>query len=191
MTLAMFKLESFTAPQAGQATEMVYGQDAIDRAYAEGLASGLARKDDDELRNLGSGLERLGRALGDDAERRAALRNEAVAALAPILDAIVDSLAPADRSRQLEAALRDELSRLARMSSPLRARVACGQRLRELVEHCCAETGIEGVDLVDADSDRISLSLQGGRIDLSPEKIAQDIRALISELKEDDTSWTN
>lgn len=190
MTLALFKLESFSAAQAGPAAQALYGQEAIDHAFAEGVASGLARREDDELRNLGAGLERLSRALGEDAERRTVLRNEAVAALAPILEAIVDSMAPADRSRQLESALQDELARLARLSSPLRARIACGPRLRGMIERCCAEAGIGEIDLTDTGSDRISLSLQGGRIELSPEKIAQDIRALISELKEDDPSWT-
>lgn len=189
MTLAIFRLESFGEARSRHFPEALFGREAVDNAFAEGLAQGLARKDDDELRNLGAGLERLCRALGEDDERRAALRHEAVNALAPILNAILDSVAPAGGSARLEAALRNELSRLAQLSSPLRVRIACGPRLRGLVERCCAELGLSGLELTDFETDRISLILQGGRIEVSPEKITEDIRALISELNEDDTTW--
>lgn len=191
MTLAMFKLESFSAANAARTPEPLYDQGAVDEAFARGLTEGLARKDDEQLRTLGAGLERLARALADDAMRRAALRDEAVSALAPILEAILDNLMPASESRRIETALRDELGRLAQMAQPLRAKIACGSRLRAMVERCLAEQGLEAIEITEGDSDRISLSLQGGRIEFSPEQVALDIRALISELKEDDTTWTH
>ncbi|MBU3028610.1 hypothetical protein [Paracoccus marinaquae] len=190
MTFALFKLESFSATQPGLAAGTVYGPDDLDQAYARGLTEGLARREDEQMRNLAAGLERLGHALIDDSARRAALREEAVTALAPVLDAIVGSLTPAGESQRLETALREELSRLARLATPLRARIACGPRLRGLVERCLAAEGIDGVEVEDIDSDRISLSLQGGRIELSPRQITEDIRALLAELKEDKPTWT-
>lgn len=189
MTLALYKLESFSG--AGKRAEPMFGKDQIDQAFANGLSEGLARKDDEQLRHLAAGLERLSRALAEDDARRAALRDDAVAALAPILDAIIDNLAPAAESHRLEAALRGELARLAQLSTPLRARIACCHRLRGMVERCLAETGLDAIELTEAETDRISLSLQGGRIEISPDQIAQDIRALISELKKDDSSWTH
>ncbi|MDP5308575.1 hypothetical protein [Paracoccus spongiarum] len=184
MTLAHFKLESFSAASAGMA-EMIFGKAELDQAYADGLAEGLTRREDEQLRNLGAGLERLAQALADDEARRIALRDEAARALAPILDAILDSIAPAADSLRLQGALRDELTRLARLGTPLRARIACGPRLRGLVERCLEEAGLAGIELSEAEADKICLSLQGGRIEISPAQIAQDIRALISELKED------
>lgn len=191
MTLAMFKLESFSSALAGHGAELTYDREAVDRAHADGVAEGLAQKEDEQLRNLGAGLARLARALGDDAERRAALRAEAVGALSPILDAILDNLAPTAESKRLQEALTAELGRLAQMAAPLRARITCSERLRGLVTRCLAETGIEGIEIEQSETDRISLSLQGGRIEFSPDRLTKDIRALISELKENDPSWTH
>lgn len=191
MTLALFKLESFTSALAGHGADLCYDKGALERAFADGLAEGLARKDDEQMRNLGAGLDRLARAVGDDEQRRAALRDEAVAALSPILDAILDNLAPAAQSRRLETELTGELTRLAQMAAPLRARISCSERLRGLVERCLAESGIDGIELTETPTDRISLSLHGGRIEFSTDRVAWDIRALISELKEDDTTWSH
>lgn len=191
MTAAMFRLESFSGSQHATSAEATRLREAVDHAYASGFSDGMARKEDDQLRSLSAGLDRLSRALCDDEARLAVIRREAVAALAPILEAIVDSMAPASASRRLEAALRDELARLARMSAPLQAHISCGAQLRLMAERCVAESGLAGIELTDSASDRISLSLRGGRIELSPDEITQGIRALIAELKEDDATWTH
>lgn len=190
MTLALFKLESFTPQHPGGIAEAIYAKSDLDEAYANGLADGLSRKEDDEMRNLAAGLKRLEHALAEDGARRIELRNEAVATLLPLLEAIVDGMAPAHDGRRLETALRDELARLAHLATPLRARIACGAQLRGVVERCLSEGGIDGIELIETDGACISLSLQGGRIEISPEKIARDIRALLAELIEDENTWT-
>lgn len=191
MTLAVFKLESFTAA-AAQGAQQAFAREALDQAFADGLAEGMARQQDEQARTLNAGLERLSRALADDDARRAELRREAVAALAPILAQILDCLAPAAESHRLESALTEELLRLSRTAPPLRASIACGPSLRAMVDRCLAERGLEGIEVTAADSDRISLSLQGGRIELDPARVLDDIRALIAEINGNETSsWTH
>ncbi len=191
MSLAVFKLESFGAAVAAQGGSLTFGREALDQAFADGLAEGMARQQDEQARTLTAGLERLSRALADDEARRAELRREAVAALAPILAQILDCLAPAAQSRRLEAALTEELLRLSRAAPPLRASIACGPSLRAMVERCLADCGLEGIEVTASDAERISLSLQGGRIELDPARVAQDIRALITEINGNETSWTH
>ena len=108
MTLAAFKLESFSAAVAAQGAALTFSREALDQAFADGLAEGMARQQDEQARTLNAGLERLARALTDEDARRAELRCEAVAALAPILSQILDCLVPAADSRRLEAALTEE-----------------------------------------------------------------------------------
>lgn len=202
----MFKLESFSAALAAQGPQPTFTQDALDQAYADGLAHGIARQADEQARTLNAGLDHLARALADDETRRDALRHEAVGALVPILAQILDCLAPAAQSRRLEAALTQELLRLSRSAPPLRASIACGPSLRAMVDRCLADCGLDGIDVTETDAERISLSLGGGRIDLDPARVADDIRALIGEingsnpdgttpdgpkLEGDDTSWTH
>ena len=196
MTLAAFKLESFSAAVAAQGAALTFSREALDQAFADGLAEGMARQQDEQARTLNAGLERLARALTDEDARRAELRCEAVAALAPILSQILDCLVPAADSRRLEAALTEELLRLSRQGQPLRASIACSPALRAMVDRCLADCGLGGIEVTDSDGDRISLSLQGGRIDLDPARVANDIRALLSEITGpksdgDETSWTH
>lgn len=191
MTLAMFKLESFTTALAGHGAKLCYDRQALEKAHADGVAEGLARQEDDQMRNLCAGMDRLARALSDDEQRRAALRSEAVTALSPIFDAILDNLAPAAESKRLEIALTEELSRLAQMATPLRAQIACGAGLRDLVERCLTESGLDNIEISEVPADRISLSLQGGHIEFAPDRIAAGIRALIAEIKEKETPWTH
>lgn len=188
MSLAMFKLESFSTVPTGQ--QPVFDQDAVDQAYANGLAEGLARQADEQMRALSAGLERICEALRDDQGRRIQLRQEAVTALTPVLEQILDCLAPAAQSRRLEEALNQQLQRLAQDARPLSIRVACGSGLRDMVERCLASLGLSEFELVTDERDRISLSLEGGHIELSPERTAGEIRALIAEIKGDE-SWTH
>lgn len=191
MSFAVLKLESFSAAVAAQGAALTFSREALDQAYADGLAEGIARQQDEQARTLNAGLDRLARALADDEARRAELRREAVEALAPILAQILDCLAPAAESRRLEAALSAELLRLSRMAPPLRASIACGPSLRALVDRCLADCGLEGIDVTETDSERIALSLQGGRIELEPARVAEGIRALIAEINGSETSWTH
>lgn len=192
MTLAAFKLESFGAAVAAQGAALSFTREALDQAFADGVAEGRARQHEEQVRTLNAGLDRLAGALAEDEARRADLRREAVEALAPVLAQILDCLAPAAESRRLEAALTEELVRLSRQSRPLRASIACGPSLRAMVDRCLAETGLEGIEVTESEAERISLSLQGGRIELDPARVADDIRALVTEISENGAaSWTH
>lgn len=191
MSIAMFKLESFTAAMADQGARVTYDKESLDRAFSDGFAQGQALAEREQMRNLSVGLERLAQAVRDDEARRAGLRQEALASLAPVLDQILDCLAPIGESRRLEAALIDQLSRLSREGQPLRASISCSPRMRDMVERCLAATGLEEIVVTAAEGDRISLALTGGRIEFSPDRMAAEIRELIAEIKGDETSWTH
>lgn len=191
MSLAMFKLESFSNALTDRGAVVTFAQEDLDQAYADGRADGRAQAEDADLRTLGAGLERLAASLAADESRRQQLRQEAVDALYPLLTQIVDLLAPPSSSRRLEEALRAELTHLAQRSQPVTARIACSDRLRVLVDRCLSDAGLTGIEIEPAASDRIVVTLQGGRIEITPETIAQDIRALLEEINEDQTPWTH
>lgn len=189
MRSAVIKLESFT--RTGPYPDAAFDQQALDKAYADGLSEGLSRHEDEQMRNLGAGIARLTTALAEDGARRASLRSEAVTALLPLLGELLDALTPAPVSQRLERSLTEELTRLSRCSQPLRARIICNERLRAIVERSLAESGASGIEIDTAETDHISLSLQGGRIEFSQDDMARQIRALIAEIREDEPSWTH
>lgn len=190
MANAAIKLESFTPARQCPAA-VTYSQDELDRAWADGLAEGRAQRESEESGQLMAALELLSQSLSDDEERRDKLRKEAVAALFPLIPEIVDALAPSVASQRLERALTGELERLARAASPVRVHISCSEKLREMVETCIRQGGMTGIGVEVADCDRISLSLSGGSIEFSQEKIARQVRELIDEIKEDMAAWTN
>ncbi|MBK4214993.1 hypothetical protein JJJ17_03535 [Paracoccus caeni] len=191
MSSAILRLESFaTSPRSAAITPGLTTED-LDQAFADGLAEGLARKDDEELRALRAGIERLQESLNEDEARRTELRRDAVRALAPLLTQILDSLASAETSRRLEQTLTLELSRIAQAATPLRATIACSARMRDLVQRCVTESGANGVLISESESDLISLSLQGGHIEFSTEAAGAEIRRLIQEINEEQAVWTH
>jgi hypothetical protein len=191
MSLAMFKLESFSTALADQAAPMIFTPLDMDRAHAEGFEEATAQAVDAQLHALDDSLRQLARTMSDDETRRTHLRSQAVQALGPILSQILDLMAPSASSRRLEEALMGELTRLAQESTPLVAQISCSDRLRGLVERCLTQTGLQTVTIAPAPTDTVTVTLQGGRITLDPDTITGDIRALISEITEDDTTWTH
>lgn len=184
MSLASFRLESFSAPQTTPRPEPVFLQADIDQAFSDGLAKGAASTADEQLRHLEAGLSRLTEALRADNDRMIAIRRQAVSALAPVLEALLDGLSPAAQSRRLEEALQLELERLAATPAPLRASITCGTRQVGMVRSCIEAMGLEEIDLIESSEDRINLELHGGRIEISATQISRDIKALLAELRD-------
>lgn len=189
MSSAVIKLESFSA--ARRQAEPHFDRSALEAARAEGLAEGLARREDEQLRSLRAGLERLAQALAEDELRRAELRSEAVASLGPILSSMLDALTPSLVSQRLERVLLAELERLAEQAPPLSAELTCGAALRPMVENCIKEAGLANIRITESPDNHISLNLQGGRIVFSQDHMARQIRSLIDEIKQDTPTWTH
>ncbi|TJZ92542.1 hypothetical protein FA743_06660 [Paracoccus gahaiensis] len=190
MSLALFRLESFSPAAASRPVEVSFSREDLDRAFADGQAAALAEVEDAGLRALQDGLHRLSDILAEDEARRRQMRQEAVEALAPLLHQIIDLMAPPLSSRRLEEALQAELMRLSQRADPLSARIACSSGLRPMVQHCVEAAGLGSIVLDEIAEDRIAVTLQGGRIQLAPTEIADSIRALIAEITEEDAPWT-
>lgn len=184
MTVAMFKLESFAPALSGMDRIRANDRAALDQAYADGLAEGLRRQEAQQIRNLQDMIDRLAQMLADDEARLARQRSEAVATLAPVLHHILDCLAPGTESRRLEAALTNELMRLSQEAPALRASLTCGPSLRAMVDRCLAQAGIDTIAVTTGDCDVVNLTVEGGRIEFSPARMAAQIRALIDEIRE-------
>lgn len=192
MTLALFRLESFShrAP-AVEIAEVSFCRDDLDQAYADGYGAGKAEAYEAQAEALTRHLSELSQALAEDDSRRAVLRAEAVATLAPVLSQILDLVVPAGQSRRLEESLNAELMRLADQAPALKVRIACGPGLRTMVERCLSEHGLSGLMIDDIPAAKVSIILEGGRIEISPEQVAQDLAALIADIKEGASEWTH
>jgi hypothetical protein len=192
LTLTMFKLESFSHPAATvEIAEVSFCRDDVDQAYADGYAAGKSEAYESQAEELARHLSELSQTLAQDDSRRAVLRSEAVATLAPVLSQILDLVVPAGQSRRLEETLNAELIRLASQAPSLRVRIACGPGLRTMVERCLSENGLSGLVIDDIPAAKVNIMLEGGRIEISPEQVAQNLAVLIADIKEEAAEWTH
>ena len=185
MAATALKLEAFVRPKPQLKPEPTFTQEDLDRARSEGYAAGLEQGRLEDVSQLCTGLEHIGRTLADDVRSRGDIRRETMTAVIPLLTGIVDALAPLNTSPRIGQALIAELAKLAERAPPVSVRIACSDQLRPLVEECIARSDIVGVELEETASDRISLSFTGGHIEICNEKIAMEIKKLITEIEED------
>lgn len=183
MASAAIELESFT-PDRRRETVQMFSQEELDNARAEGFSEGRTERENEETEQLRAGLEKLAGALSENDEQATRIRAEAVAVFIPLLSGIVDALAPSAASQRLEQALTEELNRLAREVPPVRAHISCSETLREQVENCITKSGLKQIEVETTATDHVLLSLSGGSIEFSQEKLADQIRELIDEIKE-------
>lgn len=186
MSLAMFKLESFSRPETGLNTpEIRYCRDDVDQAYADGYATGRAEATEAQIQDLHRALAALSDVMAEDDARRHALRQEAVDALLPVLEQIIDLMAPVEISRRIEQSLADELRRLAQSAVPVRAEILCGQSLRGLVTESLKAHDLQRLRIIEIDEPVIRIRLDGGRIEITPGQIAKNIAAVIAAAREE------
>lgn len=190
MSLAMFKLESFSSqPEQITPGEQVFSRDAVDQAYMDGYSAGQSDMREAQLAELSQAITMLAASLADDEARRANLRAEAVAVLMPLLSEILDVMAPVGVSQRLEQALSAELARLAERAAPLRARISCEQGLMAMVRDLLDRHGLDAIEIEQSQSAQVIITLEGGRIELDPERTAAEIAALIAEITQESASW--
>lgn len=190
MTAAIFKLESFDRPttlpaQAGE----TFDRDDLDQAFADGFSAGKAEGDQLQLERLEGALSQLSALLTDEDARRAALRAEAVSALSPILSHAMDLMAPKAQSHRLEEALIAEMTRIAGRAVPLKARIVCPPPLLDFVRQCSSAAN-PAIEVDCRDGADLEIVLEGGRIDISPDRIAAEVAALLAEINEENPEWT-
>lgn len=185
MSPAVITFESFAPESAASRTARLASQ-AADQAYRTGFADGRAAQSSDEAAALIQAIREMAQELSQEDRRRAALRQEAVRALSPILSAILDAVAAPGMAARLETTLIEELARLAQSAPAMTCHVTCPSHLRPHVERCAREAGLEGLEIIEKSAgSALHLSLQGGQIEFSQERVLDTIRALIREIQED------
>lgn len=183
MAHAAVKLESFT-PCVIAEPSAAFTQDDLDRAREEGLAEGAASARDEQVRELLAAMRQLCAEYSDSAERTQKIYLETIESLQPVLAEIVEALAPTSCSSRLETALMETFEKLGQSETPGGVRITCGSKLKDIVDRCLSDSGLSAVEVEYDDSREVSLSLSGGRIEFSQDRITREFRKLIEEITE-------
>ncbi|TRW95516.1 hypothetical protein FNJ84_16180 [Paracoccus sp. M683] len=183
MNQAVFRLESFSA--AALPSPDLLQQEMQDQAYHRGLADGQEMGFSAELRSLSGAIGSLQASLSALDAIRAETTRQAMSDVMPILSEIVSSLAGANATSGLEAALIQEFQRLATEIPPLRWHATCPANAEAMLRRCAQSAGIEEIDIRPGPDDgEISIVLDDGRSAFSNERVVRRFRDLISELQE-------
>jgi hypothetical protein len=190
MNPAAFKLECFQqAPRADAVTH--YDRRALDRAYQNGLAEGLRQQQHAEFHALLTAIEGLCRSLQEDDSRRSAIQHETVASFAPILTEILGTAFSQGESRRVEQALRHQLTLLIKASPERRLRIFCPEALRPMVDEVLTSLPGAPVEATTAASKGVEIVFEGGRTELSPQRVASQISDILRENLNLETTWTS
>lgn len=183
MKSASLRLESFAAPRAPQKITAA----ALDEAYHSGHERGLAEGREASLDALTAEMGRLRQALANLGSRDQEIRHETLASVAPALGLIIDLLGPAGARDRLLNSLQAELARLTQGEASPRLAIRCPPDMRPDVEACLVRAGLEAA-LQDGapDSPGIEILADGGRIRLDPRRPAEELRAIIDELQNEE-----
>ncbi|MCQ0971047.1 hypothetical protein MLD63_11500 [Paracoccus sp. TK19116] len=179
------KFETFAIDPAGHGHARHTAED-LARARNEGFRAGEQAGRSEDVAAMTHAIDTLSRSLADDSVRAAACRAETVAALAPVLDAIVDIFAEAGPARRMREDLQAELARLAGGTLVAPLAIAGPAALQEMVLAIASQVGLERMTYTPtSDKAGITLTPGTGRIEFSQDRAVAEIRRLIAELQEE------
>lgn len=181
---ALLQLERFDRPPV-EVPPAVFAQADLDAAFDRGLAEGQRRAKARQVGALCDALSGLARRLQAEHEARAAAGMAEVRAIAPLIEALLDGILPAVARARLQAALLEELLKLAAAVPPATARIRCGPDLAAFSAACLARTGLAGIEIDPSGPEGTAeAELLGGRVTWDMGQIAAELRRLVNELTE-------
>lgn len=181
MAATILRLQSFDQPVSQP--EVMFTQADLDAAHENGFAAGKAAAHTARLAELALQLAALSDSVREAAARREAVQAEVISALSPLLLAFADGALPILAQSRLEAALRDEMQRLAASVTPLPHRLRCGPDEEVTLRRCLRglpDTALE-LDPTGAEG-TVELAMDGGRITFDRAAITDSFRALLMEI---------
>ena len=180
MTAPALRLESFASrqPPARNLTEADLAkawQDGRDHALQTATVTGLARLAD-EIRQLSDAMTRL------DAERAHA-RAEVIAAVGPVLTALVDILGPVCLRERLIAEILSEVATLQQGGGPDQIALHCPPDLAPVLKDRLAQVACRATVIVDERLTEATVELRAasGHTRLEPDRMLSRVRAILDE----------
>lgn len=186
MKPAVLRLDSFSSgPSAGARLAAAAERD---EAFQLGYEKGLAEGREGSLDALTDALAGLGRDMQASQQAEAALRRELRAALAPVLDTIVDLLGPRSEKERLRHALGEELARIVEHVPDGTVILRCPQDLQPDLADCIDRARFPNarIEPLSAGLDRVELAAGQGSIILDPSLFTAGLKAIIDDIKTGD-----
>ncbi|AGT07445.1 FliH/SctL family protein [Paracoccus aminophilus] len=185
MTPNVLRLDCFSSPEPAP-VEAPPDPEALDRAYQLGLAEGFEQGRSSEIATLTLEIAQLSRQLDATREEAQDGRRAALAALTPILAAILGAVGPRGVLERLQEMLMTELSRLVENAPYKRCTIRCNPDLAAVVQSCVDQIGPAQIRVEeDAGFDGLELSVDGGVIAFDPRIVMARIAARINDLLEE------
>lgn len=186
MKTAALRLDCFT-PRTPEAAASALA-DALGDAFRQGHELGLSEGRSASLDAVSQALDDLRHDLAASTETRLGHRREFLAEMAPVLEQIVDLLAPGARAGQLCAALEQELARLAGHSPERAVLIRCPADLRPQITACLARAGSPTARLEELlpGQDMVELTCDQSRTLIDPSRLTLALKAIIAEITAED-----
>lgn len=181
---AVLQLERFDREPV-EAPPAVFAQADLDAAFERGLTEGRGQAEARQVSVLCDAIAQLSRQLDAERDARSAAGAAGVRTIAPLIEALLDGILPAVARARLQAALLEELLKLASASPPLTGRIRCCPELAGFVAACLSTTGVTGIEIdPTGPRDTAEAELLGARVTWDVGHVAAELRRLVNELTE-------
>lgn len=185
MRPAALRLDSFSAA-LGRSAPLLTPVD-IEDAYQRGHEKGLADGREHSLDALCQALQQCRQDLADSRQHETRLRHDILAGLVPVLDAIVDQLAPRAQVDRLRDALVAEMRRMAEHAPEQQITLRCPADLHPELADCLDLVALPArIEDARPDQPLVELVAAQGSIVFDPAQIAAGLKSLIDEIKTED-----
>ncbi|SMG33144.1 hypothetical protein [Paracoccus sp. J56] len=175
------RLESFTSPPpAAQAAITIAEEEAFQNGYEKGFAEGRELS----LDALTSALTTLHRDLLTAHKRESELRRDLQTALTPVLQAIVDLLAPRSEQERLCHALTAEIGQIIKHTPGQIITIRCPEDLQPDLADCLERAGILDARIEAADTGQsiVELTAAQGQIIFDPASAIAGLKSIINDI---------
>lgn len=159
-----------------------YTAEDVAAAREAGRAEAEELLREDALTVLCRGLADAAELLRQTEAERAAARIEAAQTVAPLIGALLEGVLPTVTALRLQAALLEELGRLAAAAEPVGGLLRCGPDLAPFATACLQRLGLSDLAVQpDAPEGRVELQVQGGTVTFDQGEAAERLRSLVAE----------
>lgn len=187
MKSAAIRLDSFSAqltqPNGRQALDA-----AVEEAFHRGHELGLNDGREASLDALTAALRDLQQQNLAASHLAADAQREVTRMLAPVLSAIIDTLAPHASAERLQNALMQELMRMGEAALPRQLRIRCTPDLRPDVELCLAQLGSaeSQIEEITGEEPSVELIADKATVRFEPQLAIAELKSIVNDIMTED-----
>lgn len=184
MSVAAIRLECF-GPSTHHPYKRELTEKSLQDAYQQGLADGLERANAEAKYSASQEFLRISEQLRlTEAQNRREFDDLLGQVLVPMLDIVLEHVAPLGMKQRMSQFLVSELLRIEGAGTAATATVRCPSYLLDELDELANTAGVTNIHLEQSpiDTSRVEIAVDQGTVTFDPDQFVSDLRQLIKDI---------